>query len=95
MVVSMNIFEIIKLHKHAINNRESISKSKKCGCFYCKKTFNPQDIVEWTDEETTAICPICGVDSVICDLENYKMTSEDLDLLNKYYFKQREENNVN
>lgn len=86
MVVKMDINELLKLHQCAINNRDKIKKSNECGCFYCKKTFSPHEIVDWTDDEETAICPYCGVDSVICNDNNYKITKEDLEKMNEYFF---------
>jgi len=82
----MNIEQLIKLHKCAINNRKDIQKSDTCGCFYCGNIFYSGDITEWTDNGETAICPHCGVDSVICNKKGYTVTQKDLDLLNKYYF---------
>ena len=83
----MNVKELIKLHKCAINNRQQIKVADTCGCFYCKQIFYAGDVTEWTDDGNTAICPHCGVDSVICNEKDYVVTPEDLELLNKYYFK--------
>lgn len=82
----MNIEQLIKLHKCGIYNREKIEHTDLCGCFYCKKTFQPNEIKQWTDEGQTAICPKCGVDSVIYNDSEYMITQEDLGILNKYYF---------
>ena len=83
----MDIKELVKLHKCATNNRKDIETSDMCGCFYCKEIFYAGDVTEWTDDGNTAICPHCGVDSVICNKKDYVVTPEDLELLNKYYFK--------
>lgn len=83
----MNIEQLIKLHKCAIHNRKDLKTSDMCGCFYCKEIFYPGDITEWTDNGETAICPKCGVDSVISNKKDYIVTPEDLESLNKYYFK--------
>ena len=82
----MNIEQLIKLHKCEIYNREKIENTDLCGCFYCKKTFQPNEIKQWTDEGQTAICPKCGVDSIIYNNSEYIITQEDLEILNKYYF---------
>lgn len=82
----MNVEELIKLHKCATYNRKDLEVADACGCFYCKNIFYPGDITEWTDKGQTAICPKCGVDSVISNKKNYKVTKEDLEILNKYYF---------
>ena len=39
------------------------------------------EIVNWTDNQQTAVCPYCGVDSVIAN-----PNENDLQMLNKYYF---------
>ena len=47
--------------------------SRRCGCFYCFATFEVREIVEWVDEQVvagerfgvTALCPQCGIDSVV------------------------------
>ena len=82
----MDIKKLVKLHKCATYNRKDIQQSDTCGCFYCKNIFYAGDITEWTDNGETAICPYCGVDSVICNKKDYIVTEEDLDLLNRYYF---------
>ena len=52
-------------HAHSANNRDALERSVEAGCFYCCETFAPAAIEEWTDDETTALCPKCGIDSVI------------------------------
>lgn len=46
----MNVKELIKLHKCAINNRQQIKVADTCGCFYCKQIFYAGDVTEWTDD---------------------------------------------
>jgi NAD-dependent SIR2 family protein deacetylase len=52
-------------HAHSFENRVEIERSDLCGCFHCRKTFPPASIAEWTDDGLTALCPRCGIDSVI------------------------------
>ena len=54
-------------HKHSIAHREAVLASAICGCFHCRGTFAPEEIAEWTDGTATALCPKCGIDSVIGD----------------------------
>ena len=49
----------------ATDNRESLSKVTDCTCYHCLNTFETQAITEWCDEGLTALCPNCGVDSII------------------------------
>ena len=64
-------------------------ESQKCGCFYCKSTFNTNEINDWTDEDDergkTALCPNCGIDSVLSD-EFPIDDNEFLKEMNKEYF---------
>ena len=47
-------------------NRESVAAVNECGCYFCLRVFQATDVVEWADiDEMTALCPICGVDSVL------------------------------
>ena len=50
---------------HASKHRVEIEASEQCGCFFCFRTFAPSAIKSWTDGNQTALCPHCGVDSVL------------------------------
>lgn len=52
-------------HKFSSLHKELILKSKQVGCFYCCSIFDPKQIIEWIDTDQTALCPICGIDSVL------------------------------
>jgi hypothetical protein len=55
----------IEAHPHCNNNRTALNESDLAGCFYCCETFDPKLVEEWVDSDDTAICPKCGIDSVI------------------------------
>src|SRR5215813_8497710 len=57
--------ELKAAHKHSSANRESIAASKTCGCFHCLKTFPASEIREWVGRVDRALCPYCGIDSVL------------------------------
>ena len=40
-----------RAHKKSIFNREDIEQSRICACFDCKRTFLPEKIKNWTDEQ--------------------------------------------
>ena len=78
-------------HKQSIRNRAETDASTVCGCFFCKKTFAPSEIEDWTDTsnplpEQTALCPHCGIDSVIGDKSGYAITPAFLAEMNKAWF---------
>jgi hypothetical protein len=55
----------VRAHTHAARHRNEIERSEQCGCFYCLETFVPGEIQDWTDDGATAMCPRCGIDSVL------------------------------
>ncbi len=88
---------ITAAHKHSSKHRNEVLGSIVCGCFYCLKIFIPDEISDWIDEDdiiessvsecSTALCPKCGIDSVIGDLSGYPINDADfLKAMNKYWF---------
>jgi hypothetical protein len=67
-------------------NREIVMQGTNCGCFYCRKTFSPLVIEEWIHEELTPLCPFCGIDSVLGELQGYPLTDEFLTSMHNHYF---------
>ena len=53
--------KISAAHKCSTNHRLQIEASTKCGCFYCQRIFQPSIIEDWIDDDTTALCPFCGI----------------------------------
>jgi hypothetical protein len=74
------------VHDHSSKHREEILSSEACGCFYCGETFLSAEIEEWVDDEQTALCPRCGIDSVIGSVSGFPMTKEFLAEMNRYWF---------
>jgi hypothetical protein len=57
---------LCKAHHYSNYHRGALeSLSTHCFCFYCKNKFTIDDIKEWVDLEETALCPCCGIDSVL------------------------------
>ncbi|MBQ8858695.1 MAG: cytoplasmic protein [Clostridia bacterium] len=78
---------VMKAHDFCINNRGALMGDAVCGCFYCLKIFSPSEIEEWIqDEKETAICPYCGIDSIIGESSGYPITKEFLEEMQKYWF---------
>lgn len=74
-------------HKYSSNHKNSLKADKTCGCFYCLTIFNPNKITAWiTDKDGTAICPYCGIDSVIGESSGYPITLEFLKGMSEYWF---------
>jgi hypothetical protein len=73
-------------HEHCKRNRAELERSALCGCFYCLRIFLPSAIHEWIDENQTAMCPHCEIDSVIASESGYSITPEFLDRMRAYWF---------
>ena len=57
-------------HQYSISNKQQIMSSNKCGCFFCKKVFDSGLVSgSYINDKNgeTAICPFCGVDSLLPD----------------------------
>lgn len=79
------------IHKQSANHKNSILNSKFCGCFYCLEIFSPNKVEEWIDQDedgngTTALCPYCGVDSVLPDNIGAELNHELLKSMKNVYF---------
>ena len=70
--------------KHASNHRAEIDQSAHCGCFSCFRRFVAADIRAWIDKDQTALCPRCGIDSVIGSASGF--TVDDRFLRNLHLF---------
>ena len=87
---TITIPELNAFYSHSIRNEESILKSNLFGCFHCISILAATDIklsemVVEKDGFKTAICPICGIDSVLGDA-SVEVSAELLEALNANYF---------
>ena len=74
-------------HGCSIRNKEQLERSKKCGCFSCCEIFPPSEITDnFSDEEPTALCPYCHIDSVIGDASGFPITPKFLRDMRKRWF---------
>ena len=73
-------------HKYCTHNGEQLRQDTLCGCFYCLKIFHPKEIHEWLEGEDTALCPYCGIDSVIGSYSRFPITKAFLEEMKKFYF---------
>jgi hypothetical protein len=77
-------------HTRSSHHRSEVLASDHCGCFYCCKTFSPGEITEWVDEidevGQTALCPRCGIDSVLGAKSGFEMSTEFLRRMKTFWF---------
>ena len=87
-------YDLDKAHKFASNNMQALKSDRICGCFYCISIFAPKEIKEWiiadnpSDKHGTAVCPHCGVDSVIGESSGFPITKEFLQAMYQRWFGQ-------
>jgi hypothetical protein len=58
-------------HDRSTGHRAELERSEVCSCFYCLETFDASEVEEWIDDDRTALCPRCAVDSVIGSASRY------------------------
>ncbi len=75
----------VTAHQHSSNHRQSLEASERCGCFHCLTEFQPDKIREWTDRGQTAICPHCGIDSVL-GTNDLEINQDLLKAMQDYWF---------
>ena len=84
--------DLIRAHEFSANNKPALQEDDRCGCFYCGRIFEPAVIEEFhfadnpIDNLGTAVCPYCGIDSVIGESSGYPIDNEFLEAMNQYWF---------
>lgn len=89
--------EVREAHKHCRRNRAELLASTRCRCFYCIAIFPPDEVVEWVNKRDregrdlreglwTALCPHCGIDSVVGDHSNFPITKVFLTEMHRHWF---------
>lgn len=75
-------------HGRCFNNWQYVSDSKECGCFYCLRHFDADEITHWYESpnEKSATCPYCYMDSVIIETEREHVEHDLLCQLNMRFF---------
>jgi uncharacterized protein (DUF2235 family) len=78
---------IVDAHVHAAGHRAELEASSKAGCFYCCEDFTPAAIKDWVDNDDCALCPCCGIDSVIGDASGLPVADKKfLKEMNEFWF---------
>ncbi len=78
---------LTRAHDASSNHRDLVARSQSCACFFCLRTFSPSQIVEWVEDVSgTAVCPYCGIDSVIPDAAGFQFTPEFLEAMQVFWF---------
>jgi hypothetical protein len=72
----------------SFDNADSVQASQKCGCFFCEKIFPAVEVTRFMKEKTghTALCPYCGIDSVLGDASGIEVSQDFLQRMHKEWF---------
>jgi len=57
-------------------NSNDIMRYAQCGCYFCVEVIEVEEVVEFTDNGETALCPKCGIDSLIPNETNLEYLGE-------------------
>ena len=85
-------YDLTLAHYYSDRNKEMLSTANKCGCFYCTEIFSPSEIEEWVKADIKdeigrcAVCPYCGIDSVIPGNIEYPLSKSFLKAMKKRWF---------
>jgi hypothetical protein len=88
--------DLESIHTYSSDHRDFLARSETAGCFYCLAIFNPSEIREWVDgafvdtgdpaDGVTALCPRCGIDSVLPSAAPLALTPALLRQMNDHWF---------
>ena len=78
MTKRQSVSDLHAAHDLARDNRTFQTSSQDAGCFCCVSIFPAQKVTKWCPDKiqgrwkdnVTALCPYCGVDSVIFDAQH-------------------------
>lgn len=86
MLATAHKVDTAALYKAAHFHRFEVFHSERCACFSCMQSFSPNQIVEWTDKDMTALCPHCKMDAVLPDYNGTPINRETLVEMNQYTY---------
>ena len=75
-----------KLHTYSTHNRSNIAAANKCYCFHCKAVMKSREILRFADDGQTAICPKCGIDSILPDSIDEPLDTKIIAEMHEYWF---------
>lgn len=88
---------LINARKNSSGNWSELCRSTICGCYHCGHIFLVNEIYDWIGldgrnaDRATAICPFCGVDSVIPESSEYPLQKDFLEVMKDHWYKEEKE----
>lgn len=79
--------DLDQVHAFSRNNRHAVLASRRCGCFSCEAVFYAWEVTDFTENDFSAVCPWCEIDSVLPDqLDGVTLSTELLRSMRTRYF---------
>lgn len=78
---------IKKAPMSAFKNKQFVETSQTCGCYHCLKVIQTKDIEFWTDDDETALCPKCTLDTLIPESTGIPIDQESLVAIKNHWLK--------
>lgn len=78
---------IKKAPMYAFKNKEAVAISQICGCYNCLNVISVKDIEFWTDDDETALCPKCTLDTLIAGSLGIQLDRETLQKIRDHWIK--------
>ena len=78
--------QLERLHAYSSHNRNMVDEADRCYCFFCKGCVESSEIVDYTDGGKTAVCPLCGKDTLIPDSIGEPINDTIVREMNEYWF---------
>ena len=90
--------ELTAFHKLCGWHEDAVRASTQCGCFDCLRLFPASGISQWIEEQETsargrgrtAVCPACGMDTVLPESPDYVLSVELLSAMHKRWLDEPE-----
>jgi hypothetical protein len=89
MITAIDSKVFVEAHKHSSKHRVEVEASAHCACFFCFRKFGPASIKSWTENGQTALCPNCGMDSVIGSASSQRLDDTFLRKMHGHFFAYR------
>lgn len=88
MKKTLNVDPYKEYRLHSVDNEIEIVKSQRCGCYFCHSIFSARSVKDWLSDErgVSAICPECGMDTVLGDASGIQIDKQLLKNMSKQYF---------
>lgn len=76
------------IHQLCFGNEQLLGQSAQAGCFQCLNVFPADAVNSWIADKPnrTAVCPRCGIDSVLADSMGLDVSADLLEALHNRYF---------